>query len=125
MEKKDLKKKYNLKIKELLKHNKLYYEKSKPIITDADYDKLKNQIKELEKNNKFLNTKNSPINNVGYKPSKLFEKYKHKVPMLSLSNAFYDEDLINFEKNFQLFKKIDINYMLAKNRWSFSFINLY
>ena len=112
MEKKDLKKKYNLKIKELLKHNKLYYEKSKPIITDADYDKLKNQIKELEKNNKFLNTKNSPINNVGYKPSKLFEKYKHKVPMLSLSNAFYDEDLINFEKKIfnYLSKKIDINY---------------
>ena len=49
---------------------------------------LKKEILDLEKKYKFLKNKNSPSKIVGYKPSKSFEKYKHKVPMLSLSNAF-------------------------------------
>ena len=55
-------------------------------------------ILELEKKHNFLNNKNSPSKIVGFKPSKSFEKYTHRVPMLSLSNAFYEEDLRNFEK---------------------------
>ena len=50
------------------------------------------------KNNKFLINKNSPSQSVGFKPSKNFQKIKHKVPMLSLGNAFNEEDLRNFEK---------------------------
>ena len=49
MEKKEIEKKYSLKIKELIKHNNLYYEKSRPIISDSDYDNLKNEILKLEK----------------------------------------------------------------------------
>ena len=52
----------------------------------------------LEKKYNYLNNKNSPSKNVGFKPSKNFEKFKHKTPMLSLSNAFDRKDLINFEK---------------------------
>ena len=51
-----------------------------------------------KKKNVFLKSKNSPAFNVGFNPSKSFEKYKHKVSMLSLSNAFNDDDLKNFEK---------------------------
>ena len=54
MNKEDIKKKYKLKIKELNKHNKLYYDKSKPIISDSKYDKLKIQIIELENKHTFL-----------------------------------------------------------------------
>ncbi len=98
MSKEEIKKKYNLKIKELIKHNEYYYEYSKPIITDSEYDILKKEVLELEKKYKFLNNKNSPSENVGFKASKSFEKFRHKVPMLSLSNAFDIKDLQNFEK---------------------------
>ena len=98
MTKDDIKKIYTNKIKELNKHNNLYYEKSKPIISDAKFDELKNEIINLEKKYIFLKSKNSPNIAVGFTPSKMFEKHKHKVPMLSLSNAFNSEDLNNFEK---------------------------
>ena len=109
----EIKKKYNSKIKELYKHNKLYYDNSDPIISDSQYDKLKKEIIELEKEFSFLKkNKFSPNKNVGFKPSKSFEKFKHKTPMLSLSNAFNKEDLINFEKKIfnYLNNKIKFNY---------------
>ena len=98
MVKDDLKKKYQAKIKEYIKHNQLYFEKSKPIISDSEFDKLKLEIVDLEKKYTFLKNKNSPSKNVGFKPSKSFDKFEHKIPMLSLSNAFDEDDLINFEK---------------------------
>ena len=98
MTKDDIKKIYTNKIKELKKHNNLYYEKSKPIISDAKFDELKNEIINLEKKYTFLKSKISPNIAVGFTPSKMFEKHKHKVPMLSLSNAFNSEDINNFEK---------------------------
>ena len=89
---------YNKKIKLLDTYNKFYYEKSSPKVTDEIFDKLKEEIQLLEKKHDFLKSKNSPSKIVGYKPSKNFKKKKHKVPMLSLSNAFTEDDLINFEK---------------------------
>ena len=93
-----VKKKYLKQIEILQKHNKLYYNASNPIISDKEYDKLKKSILELEDKHKFLINKNSPSQSVGFKPSKNFQKIKHKVPMLSLSNAFNEQDLRNFEK---------------------------
>ena len=89
---------YNILLKEIEKHNKLYYEKSSPKISDRDYDNLKKEIIKLEKKNKFYNQSSSITKTVGYKPSKNFIKYNHRVPMLSLSNAFDYQDLLNFEK---------------------------
>ena len=112
MNKEFVKNKYNLKIKEFNKHNRLYYDESKPIISDAEYDRLKNEIIKLEKKYKYLKNNNSPNLQVGFKPSKSFEKFKHIVPMLSLSNAFNEEDLINFEKKIfnYLSNNIKFNY---------------
>ena len=112
MNKEFVKNKYNLKIKEFNKHNRLYYDESKPIISDAEYDRLKNEIIKLEKKYKYLKNNNSPNLQVGFKPSKSFEKYKHIVPMLSLSNAFNEEDIINFEKKIfnYLSKNIKFDY---------------
>ena len=98
MDKPFLKKKYLEKINILQRHQKLYYEKSAPIISDAKFDKLKQEIIELEKNYQFLKSDKSPSIQVGYKPSKNFRKVQHKQPMLSLANAFDRQDLINFEK---------------------------
>ena len=93
-----LKKNYIQKLNALKKHNKLYFEKNSPKISDADFDKLKKEIIEIEKNNPNIIGKFSVSNLVGFKPSKSFDKYTHKVQMLSLSNAFSEEDLFNFEK---------------------------
>ncbi len=109
MEKSEIKKKYLFKIKELNKHNLLYHQKNKPIISDSSYDKLKNDIIELEKKYSFLNSKFSPSNTIGFKPSKNFVKEKHRARMLSLSNAFDKTDLENFEKKI-------FNYLNIKNK---------
>ena len=107
-----VKKKYLKLLNELHKHNKLYYDKSAPIISDQEYDQLKIEILEIEKKNKNLKNKESPSKIIGYKPSKNFQKFKHRVKMLSLSNAFDKEDLINFEKKIfnYLNKKIKLQY---------------
>ena len=106
------KKKYKDKIDALLKHNKAYYEKSSPTISDDEYDKLKRKIIDLEKKFKFLDDPNSPSKIVGFKPSKNFKKIKHKVPMLSLSNAFDEEDLINFEKKIKNYLNLENDYQI-------------
>ncbi len=108
-DKKSIKKFYISKIKELNKHNKLYYLKDKPSISDSEYDDLKTNILDLEYKYNFLKHKDSPSVNVGFRPSKNFEKKKHKVPMLSLSNIFDKEDLINFEKKIKNYLDYDSN----------------
>jgi len=100
-------KEYKKKIELLEKYNKFYYQNQKPLISDKEFDELKSGIIELEKKYNFTNLK-SPSVKIGYKPSKKFEKFRHKVKMLSLSNAFNKDDLINFQKkniNFLSFNK--------------------
>jgi len=89
---------YKKKIKLITNYNHSYYNDNKSIIADSDYDKLKKEILLLEKNYEFLKSKKSPSLSVGFKPSKNFKKINHRVPMLSLNNAFSEEDLRNFEK---------------------------
>ena len=108
-----LKKNYILKLNTLKKHNKLYFEKNSPKISDADFDKLKKEILEIEKNNPNIIGKFSVSNLVGSKPSKSFDKYTHKVQMLSLSNAFSEEDLFNFEKKI-------FNFLNNKEKFNYS-----
>ena len=100
---------YKKKIKLLNKYNKHYYQNQKPIVSDKEFDELKNEILQLEKKHGFSHLK-SPSIKVGYKPSKKFEKFKHKVKMLSLSNAFNQEDLINFQKKNVNFLTLNKNY---------------
>ncbi len=98
MDKKKIKKEYDNKIKNLTKLNKHYYEFSKPLVDDQEYDKIKKKLLLLEKKYNFLKSEDSPSKIVGFKPSKNFKKVSHRVSMLSLSNAFSEEDLKNFEK---------------------------
>ncbi len=103
MDKNKIKKKYNEKIQNLVKLNKHYYDLSKPLVNDHEYDQIKEEILSLEKKYIFLESENSPSKIVGFKPSRTFKKISHRVPMLSLSNAFSEEDLINFEKKINNF----------------------
>ena len=108
MKKKELKNKYLKKINQIDDYNKNYYDLSSPLVSDNDYDKLKKEIINLEKKYDFLKNKNSPSKIVGFKPSKNFKKIPHRVSMLSLANAFSEDDLINFEKKI-------INFLSKKN----------
>jgi NAD-dependent DNA ligase (contains BRCT domain type II) len=98
-----IEKEYLKKIKLFQEYNKYYYDKNNPKITDSEFDLLKKEIIELEKKHKFLKSEISPSKNVGFTPSKNFKKVKHKSQMLSLSNAFNEEDLENFEKKIRNF----------------------
>ena len=114
MNKKDIQEKYNKKIKLIRKYNKFYFDKNKSIVTDKDYDQLKKDIFLLEEKFKFLKSEKSPSNLVGFKPSKNFQKHKHKVPMLSLANIFNKDDLLNFEKKIK-------NYLNLKSDQIFEY----
>ncbi len=109
-----IRKDYKKKIKLLNKYNRKYFDENVSVVSDSEYDKLKKEIIDLEKNNKFLKSKDSPSNLIGYKPSKNFKKILHKVPMLSLSNIFSEEDLLNFEKKI-------LNYLSQKNNTNLSY----
>ncbi len=108
----NIKKKYSLKISEIKKHNQFYFEKNTPKISDKEYDDLKKEILDLEKEYPFLISKDSPSNSVGFRPSKNFLKSSHRVPMLSLANAFDKEGLVNFEKKIFNFLNLDKNINL-------------
>jgi len=103
MEKKEVEKKYFQKINELKKYDKAYFEEDNPIVSDKKYDDIKNDILDLEKKYKFLRDKDSPSKKVGYKPSDKFKKVSHSVPMLSLSNAFSEENIVDFLKKIKNF----------------------
>ena len=100
---------YKQKINLLKTYNKAYFDKNTPIVSDKDYDELKRDILLLEKENDFIKSKDSPSNVVGYKPSKNFKKVPHRIPMLSLANAFNEDDLLNFEKKILNFLSKDEN----------------
>ena len=114
MDKKEIETNYKKKIKLLTNYNKNYYDKSSPLVSDKEYDNLKQDILLLEQKYKFLNSSNSPSKTVGYKPSKNFKKSLHRVPMLSLGNAFSEDDLINFEKRI-------LNFISEKNSFKISY----
>ncbi|WP_440649137.1 NAD-dependent DNA ligase LigA, partial [Candidatus Pelagibacter sp. HIMB1521] len=77
------------------------------LVLDSEYDQLKREILDLENKYDFLNSKFSPSKTIGFKPSKNFKKSLHRVPMLSLDNAFHENDLINFEKKITNFLSIN------------------
>ncbi len=111
MNKDSIKKEYKKKIKSLNYYNKKYYSDNISAITDSEYDDLKKNIINLEKKYAYLKSKDSPTIATGYKPSKNFKKALHRVPMLSLANAFSEDDLLNFEKKILNFlsQNIDSN----------------
>tara|TARA_B100000424_G_scaffold268528_1_gene263491 strand:- start:1044 stop:3062 length:2019 start_codon:yes stop_codon:yes gene_type:complete len=105
-----IKKKYLKLIDKINKSNKLYFEKSDPSLTDAEYDILKKELIYIESKYPHLKVSNSPSDKVGFKPSKNFIKSKHRQKMLSLSNVFDEDDLKNFEKKIMNFLNLSNNF---------------
>ena len=114
MNKFEIKIQYKNKLKLINEYNKFYYDRNKPKVSDKDYDELKKDILNLEKKYEFLKSRKSPSKIVGYKPSKNFKKALHRAPMLSLGNAFSEDDLVNFEKRI-------LNFISKNNSFKISY----
>jgi DNA ligase (NAD+) len=91
-------KEYKEKITLIEKLNKAYYHNDKPLVSDAEYDRIKKDILDFEKKNPKIISKDSPTKKVGFTPSEKFSKVKHLIPMLSLDNAFTKNDVEDFLK---------------------------
>ncbi|MBC8631604.1 NAD-dependent DNA ligase LigA [[Eubacterium] tenue] len=79
-------------------HNNRYYNEDSPEISDFEYDKLMKELIKLEEENPKLKRADSPSSRVGGKPLDKFNQVTHKIPMLSLSNAYSAQDLRDFDK---------------------------
>src|SRR5258706_6619348 len=79
--------------KEIAAHDKRYYQEDAPTVSDAEYDALRLRNDKIEKRFPELIRHDSPSQRVGAKPAERFEKVRHARPMLSLDNAFTDEDV--------------------------------
>lgn len=83
---------------QLERYNYHYYVLDEPVVPDSEYDRLFRRLQELEKTFPELLRPDSPTQRVGAKPLAQFKQVAHTVPMLSLDNAFSDEDLIDFNR---------------------------
>ncbi|MEH6728197.1 MAG: NAD-dependent DNA ligase LigA [Hyphomicrobiales bacterium] len=88
-------------------HDQRYHQDDAPEITDAEYDALKRRNLEIEVRFPELTRSDSPSGRVGYAPSEKFSKYTHSVPMLSLDNAFSDDDVADFVGRLRRFLGLD------------------
>ncbi len=79
-------------------HNYKYYVEDNPVLSDAEYDRLMRRLSALEEEYPQFITPDSPTQRVGAKPAKEFASVRHLTPMLSLANAFDNEELLAFDK---------------------------
>ncbi|WLR58246.1 NAD-dependent DNA ligase LigA [Guptibacillus hwajinpoensis] len=82
----------------LNQYNYEYHVLDQPTVPDAEYDRMMNELINLEEENPELKTEDSPTQRVGGPPLEGFQKVEHRVPMLSLGNAFGEEDLKDFDR---------------------------
>jgi DNA ligase (NAD+) len=99
---------------ELEGHDKRYYQEDAPSVTDAEYDALRQRFSAIEARFPEFVTADSPSQKVGAAPSGRFRKVRHAVPMLSLDNAFAEQDVLDFVARIERFLK------LADDRIAFS-----
>lgn len=84
--------------REIEYHNYRYYVLDQPVISDAEYDSLMAELQRLEQRYPELVTPESPTQRIGAPPSEAFAPVRHDVPMLSLDNAFTEQDIHDFER---------------------------
>jgi DNA ligase (NAD+) len=91
---------------ELEGHDKRYYQDDAPSVTDAEYDALRQRYNAIEKRFPEFVTSESPSQKIGAQPSGRFAKVRHAVPMLSLDNAFAEQDVLDFAARIRRFLKL-------------------
>src|ERR1051326_7893602 len=98
---------------EIAAHDKRYYQEDAPSVSDAQYDALRARNEAIETRFPALLRPDSPSRRVGAKPAEKFAKIRHAVPMLSLGNAFADEDVIDFIERIRRFLGLAADEKLA------------
>jgi len=98
----------------ILYHNRRYYQLDDPEITDSEYDQLFKELTEIERQHPELRRPDSPTLRVGAAPLEKFEPSAHLSPMLSLANAFSDQEIIEFDERMHrmLGTQEDISYVV-------------
>ena len=91
---------------EIGEHDKRYYQDDAPTVSDADYDALRRRNEEIEARSRRWCATDSPSRRVGAQPSQKFAKVRHAVPMLSLGNAFSDDEVIEFVERVRRFLRL-------------------
>lgn len=91
----------------LAQYNYEYHVLDKPSVPDAEYDQKMQELKQIEEQYPHLITPDSPSQRVGGEPLEGFQKVTHRVPMLSLGNAFNEEDLKDFDRRVR--EGLDVN----------------
>src|SRR5262245_19019431 len=100
---------------EIAAHDKRYYQQDAPTVTDAEYDGLRQRNAVIEARFPELIRADSPSRRVGAAPAGKFKKVRHAVPMLSLDNAFAEQDVIDFVARIRRFLKLGEDEKLAFN----------
>src|SRR5579862_2346517 len=91
---------------EIAGHDRRYYQDDAPSVSDAEYDALRQRYNAIEKRFPEFVTSDSPSQKVGTAPSGRFKKVRHAIPMLSLDNAFAEEDVVDFVGRIRRFLKL-------------------
>jgi DNA ligase (NAD+) len=98
---------------EIERHNRLYYIDARPEITDREYDRLLENLEQLEQQHPELASSTSPTQRVGGAPLESFTSVRHAMPMMSLSNTYSKEELIEFDRRIRkLVPEEAFNYVL-------------
>lgn len=98
---------------EIAAHDRAYYAEDAPVISDAEYDALRARLEALEAAFPELAHAESPTQRIGAKPSGKFSEVRHAVPMLSLGNAFTEEDVRDFDARIRRFLRLSESDTLA------------
>jgi DNA ligase (NAD+) len=98
---------------EIAGHDRRYYQDDAPTVSDAEYDALRRRNEAIEQRYPELTRADSPSRKVGAQPAGKFAKVRHAVPMLSLGNAFADEDVTDFVERIRRFLRLDADTPLA------------
>jgi DNA ligase (NAD+) len=98
---------------EISEHDRRYYQQDRPTVSDAEYDALRRRYTAIEARFPDLRTLESLSLKVGAAPSRGFAKIRHAVPMLSLDNAFADQDVVDFVARIRRFLKLSDDEEIA------------
>lgn len=93
-------------------HSNKYYNDDAPEISDYEYDNLMKELIKIEEENPQIKRADSPSSRVGGKPLDKFTQITHKIPMLSLSNAYSDKDLKDFDKRVRELADDSVEYVV-------------
>src|ERR1700683_4388553 len=91
---------------EIVEHDRRYYQEDAPTVSDAEYDRLRQRYNAIEAGFPQLRTAESLTQRVGVTPSARFAKVRHAVPMLSLDNAFAEDDVVDFVGRIRRFLRL-------------------